>query len=467
MPLSSSLKRRPSSFEFIDKALLKSLISVAIPVTVQTVLFSSKGVIDVIMLGQLTEFDVAAAGIASKILFVLTIILSGIATGGAMLAAQHFGANDENGIKRSIGLTWFVSSLVILVTLLLLFYFAPFIVQLASQESDIIALANTYLHYAAPSLFFMTYQSSIAAGLRSIHQASTATVFSAIGIALNIAFNWVLIFGLFGLPALGVKGAAIGTTLAAICETILLLLYLKFRRHLLDLNLYEVITSLDIKQLKHFGQLTIPTTCNFLLWALGVFTYTAIMGSTSTQGLVVLTIISPIEAFSLSFLTGIANASAVVVGNNLGAKDYRRAYYQSIFFVLIALACNALVALLLYWNMTNILPWFSALSPDTIELAQSFYLILCFGIVVRSLPTIMVVGVLRSGGDVKFCLYQDLLTQWLFGIPIAAICAIWLKLPPDIIFIVFFLEAVFKWISCLYRFKSKKWMNNLLSESKL
>ena len=465
MQLPNALSRSPSIFSYLDKGLLKSLISVAIPVTLQTVLFSSKGVIDVIMLGQLSEFDVAAAGIATKALFVLTILLSGIATGGAMLAAQHFGANDEHGLKRSIGLTWLVSCALTLVTLFLLLLFSPYVIGLASQDVNIIALAKTYLLYAAPSLLFMAYQSSIAAGLRSIHQASTATLFSAIGIILNIIFNWVLIFGLFGLPALGIKGAAIGTTLAAAFESFALFIFLKSRRHLLLINFRQLFSSLYARHLRNFAHLTVPTTCNFLLWALGVFAYTAIMGSTGTQGLVVLTIISPIEAFSLSTLTGIANASAVVVGNNLGAKEFQRAYYQSIFFVFIALVCNAVVALLLYFNMSNTLSWFSALTPDTLELAQSFYLILCFGIVVRSLPTIMVVGVLRSGGDVKFCLYQDLLTQWLLGIPIAAICALWLKLEPDIVFMVFFLEAIFKWFSCVYRFRTKKWMNHLVSES--
>ncbi|MCY9852578.1 MATE family efflux transporter [Vibrio mediterranei] len=453
--------KTPSPLSYLDLSMLKSLWTTALPITLQTILFSSKGVVDVLMLGQLTEFDVAAAGVATKILFVATILLSGISTGGAMLAAQYFGANDNKGLVRSISLTWLMTSLAAVGSILILYLKGISVISIASDEIALSQLANTYLLFAAPSLLFMAYQTSIAAGLRSIHQASTATLFSALGIVLNILFNWLLIFGYFGFPELGLKGAALGTTLAALCESILLWLFLHKRDSVLALKVSGFFKSLTLSELKHFLSLSIPTTVNFLLWAIGVFIYTAIMGQTGTEGLVVLSIISPIEAFSLSLLVGVANASAVVVGNNLGAKEYDRAYYQAAFFAVIATIATLIVSVTLYSQKGSILSLFSALTPESIALAESFFLILCFGIVLRSIPTVMVVGVLRAGGDVKFCLYQDLLTQWCFGLPIAAFLAVYLKLPADIVFISFFFEAVFKWFACLYRFKSRAWMNHL------
>lgn len=461
MTNSTTQYRRPTLRHYFDRTLLASLWSVALPVTIQTVLFSSKGVIDVIMVGQLSELDVAAAGIATKILFVLTILLSGITTGGAMLAAQYFGANDRQGIKRSIALSWLIATSIIVFAIGTLFFSNELIIRLTTVDQHVISLTQTYLLYAAPSLVFMAYQASIAAGLRSMKQASVVTHFNAIGITLNIFFNWLLIFGYWGFPTLGLQGAAIGTLLSAFIEAGLLYFYLTQRRHLLAFRLDWLFSVVKLKHLRQFVSLSLPTTINFLLWAIGVFSYTAIMGQTGTQGLAVLSIISPIEAFSLSLLTGIANASAVTIGNNLGAKDFERAYYQSIWFTVFAVIATLCVSLLLYLNIDTILSWFSSLTPDTLELAYSFYFILCIGILFRSVPTVMVVGVLRAGGDVKFCLYQDLLTQWLFGLPIAAICAIWLKLPADIVFITFFFEALFKWFACIYRFKTRKWMNHI------
>ncbi|WP_418114470.1 MATE family efflux transporter [Vibrio scophthalmi] len=456
----SRLRQHPA-WCYLDRQLFNVLLTVALPITLQTIMLTSKGVIDVLMLGQLSEYDVAGAGIATRILFVFTILLSGVAIGGATLAAQHFGAKHQQGIKQSIQLSWVITTLVALCSIVFVSVLGHHVIHLTTRESDVFNVSHNYLLYAAPSLLFIAYQVSVAAGLRSMHQASTITLFSGIGIVLNISFNWVLIFGLFGLPALGATGAAIGTTLATLLESILLALYLGHKKHLLSCLYQSARQTLNWQQYRHFLSIALPTTINFLLWALGVFAYTAIMAQTGTSALAVLSIISPIEAFSLSLLVGIANASAVVVGNNLGAQDPQRAYYQAMYFALFAVIATLLVSLLLYFNLDTILNLFGGLSPDTIELARAFFVILCIGILVRSIPTVMVVGVLRAGGDVKFCLYQDLISQWVLGIPVAAICALWLKLPAEYVFASFFLEAIVKWAACLYRFKSRKWMNNL------
>ncbi len=263
MHINQSTDGNRSPLSYFDLSMLKSLWTTAIPITLQTILFSGKGVIDVVMLGQLTEFDVAAAGVATKILFVATILLSGISTGGAMLAAQYFGAKDKTGLLRSITLTWGMTSIMAVMCILLFSLWGINIIHLASNEDTLSHLANTYLLFAAPSLLFMAYQTSIAAGLRSIHHASTTTFFSAIGIVLNIAFNWLLIFGYAGLPALGLKGAALGTTLAAMCEAVLIWLFLKHQNSVLVLHLNGFISNLTWGDVKHFLSLSIPTTLNF------------------------------------------------------------------------------------------------------------------------------------------------------------------------------------------------------------
>ena len=88
--------------------------------------------------------------------------------------------------------------------------------------------------------------------------------------------------------------------------------------------------------------------------------------------------------------------------------------------------------------------------------------ILCFGIILRSIPMMVIVGVLRAGGDVKFCLYQDLIAQWLIGIPLAAFAAIGLRWEPEWVFLLFLTEEVIKWGGSLYRMKTQRWMKNLI-----
>ena len=113
-------------------------------------------------------------------------------------------------------------------------------------------------------------------------------------------------------------------------------------------------------------------------------------------------------------------------------------------------------------SQTPILNSFSALTEETRALSEKFILILSVGIVLRSIPMTVIVGVLRAGGDVKFCLYQDLIAQWVIGIPLAAIAAIYLKFTPEWMYLLFLTEEVIKWGGSLYRIKTRKWIKNLI-----
>ncbi|WP_429768270.1 MATE family efflux transporter [Vibrio kagoshimensis] len=441
--------------------ILKQLFALALPITLQSIFFSSKGVIDLIMIGQLSENDIAAAGVASRALFVATIIISGVTTAGAILIAQYFGKKDHLGTKRGTALTWLLSSLLALVPFAVLALASTQVMAISSNNNEVQALGSQYLVVTSFSLLCIAFTGSIAAYLRSIHQASTSLYLSSIGIILNILLNWVFIFGHFGAPQMGLKGAAIATLISSVLEVVITIIYLKLNRYVTLFDSSDIKQALQFPYIKQITYLAFPTTVNFTLWVGGLFAYTSIMGQASSEGLIVLSIITPIEALSLSFLIGIANASAVIIGNHIGAKDFESAYHHAIVFNVVAILVTLCVSLSLYAIKDNVLDLFTSISTTTRDLSNKFYLILCIGIVLRSLPTMMVVGVLRAGGDVKFCLHQDLLTQWCFGIPLAAIGAFLIGLNAEWIFALFFLETLFKWFACIHRFRSKKWLNYL------
>jgi len=452
---------RPSMF---SSDLFKAILTVAIPVTLQTILFSSKGLIDLVMIGQLTEQNIAAIGVASRALFVATIFLAGVTAGGAMLTAQYFGAEDQAGVTRSTALTWLMATLASFIPLFAFHFYGDAIIGLSTDSKEIIVLGHQYLQISGWSLVVVAFVGSVAAGLRAMHQAALSTWFSALGIALNVLFNWVLIFGHLGFPQLGLKGAAIATVLSSVLEVAAIYLFLRAKAHPLKFDAQALKEALQWRYVRPFFSLSTPTTLNFLAWSGGLFAYTAIMGQTGEAGLVVLSVITPIEAFSLSFLTGIANASAVIVGNQLGANKPELAYAQAKGFTVVAIGVTFAVSISLWLLQASVLDLFTALSAETRQMAEQFYMILCVGILLRSLPTLMVVGVLRAGGDVKFCLYQDLSTQWLFGIPLAALGAMVFGFTAPVVFAMFFLETLFKWVACLFRFRSRKWMNCLIKE---
>lgn len=442
----------------------RRLFLIAIPITLQSILLSSKSLIDVFMLGQLSEADIAAVGVASRAIFFTTIILTGVATTGALLSAQYWGAKDNKGLRETTALTWLTSTFSALVIIILLQFSSDAIMGLASSDAVVIGLGAEYIRITSWSMLAIAFSASLGASFRSIQKPGVSTFFSTIGIVSNILFNWILIFGYFGFPALGIKGAAIATIISSIIEVALFYVYLVYQKHLLRFTFKDIFTIATLDKMMPFIRLAIPTTTNFLLWAGGLFAYTAIMGQTGTEGLAAFAVVTPIEAVSLSFLMGIANASAVLVGNHIGAKEYDKVYYQAILMMIVGFILTLIVSLTLYFSKGMILDLFTALTPNTRDLADTFLSILCIGIMLRSIPTTLVVGILRAGGDVKFCLYQDMLTQWFFGIPIAALGAVYFGYSAEIVYSLFFLETLFKWFACIYRLKSKKWINNLVEK---
>ncbi|WP_375322086.1 MATE family efflux transporter [Aliivibrio logei] len=441
---------------------LKRLIMIAIPIALQNIMFSSRGLVDVLMLGQLGEAEIAAVGVASRATFVTTIMLVGVTTGGALLTAQYWGAQNKEGVRQSTALTWMVSMAMATVPVVLFLLIPHQIMSLATDSQEVIDLGADYLFITALTMYVVSCGSSMAVGLRSIHQPGVSTFFSGIGIVANIFFNWVLIFGNLGAPAMGIKGAALATLISGVIEIVFLYGYLYSRSHLLSFGLEEVKAVLNWPKISKFLSLSLPTTFNFLVWAAGIFTYHAIMGQSGVQGLAALSVISPIESIALSFLIGAAGAASVLLGNQLGAKKYEAVYYQSWGVLALSVATSMVIALFVMIFQHQILDMFPALTEDTRAIAEKFMAILAIIIVIRSVPLTAIVGVLRAGGDVKYCLYQDIVSQWFIGIPIAAIGALLLGFPPEYVYALFVVEEVVKWFGSIYRMKSKKWIKNLV-----
>ncbi|MGF1904345.1 MATE family efflux transporter [Aliivibrio salmonicida] len=441
---------------------LKRLILIAIPIALQNIMFSSRGLVDVLMLGQLGEAEIAAVGVASRATFVTTIMLVGVTTGGALLTAQYWGAQNREGVRQSTALTWMVSMAMATIAVTLFLFMPHQIMSLATDSQEVIDLGADYLLITALTMYVVSCGSSMAVGLRSIHQPGVSTFFSGIGIVANVFFNWVLIFGHLGAPAMGIKGAAWATLISGVIEIVFLYGYLYRKSHLLSFGFDDIKAVINWPKIAKFLSLSLPTTFNFLVWAAGIFTYHAIMGQSGVQGLAALSVISPIESIALSFLIGAAGAASVLIGNQLGAKKYEAVYYQGWGVLALSVATSVVIALFVMLFQHQILDMFPALSDETRMIAEKFMAILAVIIVIRSVPLTAIVGILRAGGDVKFCLYQDIVSQWLIGIPVATIGALFLGLAPEYVYALFVVEEIVKWFGSIHRMKSKKWIRNLV-----
>lgn len=442
----------------------RRLLLIALPIALQTMLFSSRSLVDILMLGQLGELDVAAIGIAGRALFVATIMLFGVTTGGALLTAQYWGAGNEQGVKQSTALTVAMTTLTAFIAGGIFFFVPEKVIGLATRSEEVIELGAHYLKITSMSLFAVAWGCSMAVGLRAMHQPAVSTFFSAIGIGLNMLLNWVLIFGHWGMPAMGIAGAGWATVASGLVEIGLLYSFLHSRNHLLAFGPGVLLEALEWKKVQRFLSLSLPTTFNHLAWSAGIFTYHAIIGLAGVQGLAALSVMTPIESFSLALLIGVSNASAVMIGNQLGANKLEAAYYQAWAVSFFNLLCGVLVAAVMLLMKDTVLNLFPALYGETKVLTERFFVVFAIATVVKSIPMTMIVGVLRAGGDIRYCFYQDIAAQWLVGIPATAFCALVLKLPLEWIYAMLMVEELIKCAGSVVRLKSRAWMNNLIAD---
>ncbi|RDL29512.1 MATE family efflux transporter [Photobacterium damselae] len=442
---------------------LRRLLLIALPISIQSMMFSSRSLVDILMLGQLGQTDVAAMGIAGRAIFVATIMLFGVTTGGALLTAQYWGAGNSEGVKRSTALTWLMSNITALIAAGVFFLSPESVISLATNNSEVVALGAQYLQITALSMFPMAFGISMAVGLRSMHQPGVSTFFSAIGISLNILLNWLLIFGKWGFPEMGIAGAAWATVISGVVEVSLLYAYLYHRKHLLSFGLSTIIAACEWIYVKRFLTLSLPTTFNHLAWSAGIFVYHAIIGQYGVEGLAALSVMTPIESLSLAFLIGSSNAAAVMIGNQLGANKMEEAYHQAWAVSCFNLLSSIVMAILMLLIKEPVLNLFTALTPETRALTEQFFVIYTGLLIIKSIPMTMIVGILRAGGDIRFCFYQDIIAQWVIGIPIVAICALVFKIPVEWIYALLGLEELVKWVGSTIRLRSKKWMNNLVA----
>ncbi|MGF1766726.1 MATE family efflux transporter [Enterovibrio makurazakiensis] len=444
----------------------KTLLALAVPVALQTAIFSSKSTVDMLMLGTLSELDIAAIGLAAKAQMIISFFIIGLSIGGGQIAAQCFGVKTEDGKRKfhnTIFITLVLSAAVSFIFFIVLFFAPSLLMSLGTQSPEIISKGSDYLQIIALSLFCFAYASSIACGLRSMHQPGIATKVSFIGVILNLALNWVFIFGHFGMPAMGIKGAALGTLLSAFIECVVLYLYLKSKNHLLSYFPVSLFKHLTWQDFLVVTKLSATAAVNSVVWAAGLFAFHAILGYSDPNLLVALSVLAPIEALAMSLLIGLATAGSVLVGNLVGANQHDQLPTTIRQHLVMSVGIGVVSAALLMALKSLVLSMFFHNDVTTAAelMTAGLYNIMAVSLIVKSLSMMLIVGILRAGGDARFCLITDVLAQWVFLLP----CAYWLthvlNVDPIYLFGLVLLEEGIKVLICVWRLNSNRWVRNL------
>ena len=446
-----------------DKKFYKILVSLCIPIIVQNLISTSVNVIDTVMISSLGEASVASIGVANQFFFLFNMTMSGLTGGAGLFISQFFGKNDTKNIKKITSLSVFLGVLLGLLFLIPAVFFPKLIIHFFSYDPEVIKLCTDYFSIIAFCYPLIAVSMIFSMGSRSIRNPKLGMICSGIALITNVILNYCLIFGHLGFPAMGVKGAALATVIARIVEFVLLVGYIYFikKDYLLKFNLSDF-KSIDKLFLNTFISKSLPILLNDSLWAVGTVLYSVAYAKAGTSAIAASQIATSTGNFFIMTAVCVAIGASIMLGNELGsdntyiAIDYAKKFSKIVFII------GSILGLLLIFTIPVLLKIFSVsdtLRPDIIKI----FAIMGVFMGLRAFNTLIIIGVLRSGGDTKYSLFLELGCMWLVSLPLTFIFAV-KGAPIYLLVLLTYSEEIVKFIFGVPRALSKKWAANIVKE---
>ena len=442
-----------------DREYFQQLFRLVLPIAAQNFITSSLNMVGTMMIGQKGETAVAAVGLAGQVFFLLNLVLFGLGSGSAMFTAQLWGKRDVPNIRRVLGFCLSLSLAGAGIFFVLAAFFPTTVLQIYSKDPAVIALGSAYLRVFGWSYFFFAVSFSFALILRSIGDVKLPVAVSITALGLNIILAYGLIFGHFGLPAMGVMGAAVAGLIARVVECVVLIAAAYIRRSPVAAGLGELF-RLDASFFTKIFRPVLPVILNELFWSLGITTYNAIYARIGTSAIAAYNIFSTIDLLALVLFFAFTSGTSVMVGNRIGAGEPDLAHKYAGRSLGLVMALAMLTGAFVYFISPHVFALFKV-APLVIDYAHRILLISCSLLWLRSMNAMLVVAIFRAGGDTRFALFLDGMIIWIVGVPMAALGAFVFKFPVYLVYLMAMSEEATKWVLGIRRYFSRKWIHDL------
>ncbi|MBP5730859.1 MAG: MATE family efflux transporter, partial [Clostridia bacterium] len=389
-----------------DRQFYKRVLALLIPILVQTGITNFVNMLDNLMIGSTGSSEIAGVAVGNQLLFVLNLCVFGMVSGAGILGAQYFGKKDREGFQNILRFKLIAVVLLTAAATALFLGAGEFLVSRFINEEDpevraaAIGYARTYLFINLIGLLPYCFSQAFASSLRETGKSVMPMVAGLCAVAVNLSLNYILIFGKFGAPKLGVKGAAIATVVSRFAEFAVIAVSLLARR-----RQHPYIMG-TLRTLRVPGQLvkliltkSLPLVFNETMWALGM---TVVARQYSLRGLATVTAYN-IEntVFNLFFVTfaALGSAGGIIVGQHLGAGDMDGAKSDSYRLLGLTVVLGILVSAA-FTALSGVIPKLYNIEPEVRTLAARLMLICALTMTIEAIVNELYF-ILRSGGKMS------------------------------------------------------------------
>ncbi len=441
-------------------------LRLGIPVAIQNLLYGSSGLVDTLMIGQLGETAISSVGMAAQWSWLMGIFFYGFQSGAAVFLSQYWGAKDFPGIRRAYGILAVGCESIAVLMGLVAVLFPSLIMALFTADPAVAQTGVDYLRIAGFSYVGVALSNVFSTVLRSTEQVKLPMYGSILAVFTNMALNYALIFGKFGLPEMGVRGAALATVISAWISPVVVFTVSFAKRNLLICKLKDLL-SFDMPFVRKYIRISAPVLANEMIWSVGTMGYGMIYGHLGTDYYTAYTIFRTIEGIFFSFYIGLCHACGVLIGREIGAGradlSIRYAKKYAVVMPMISVLFGALMVgaggLILAVDLFKI-------SGAVAALTRTLMILFALNIPIRNISFICVCGIVRPGGDTRIGLLYDGLSVWCIALPMTLLAAFALKLPFIWVYVV--MLASEDWIKsflCIRRLNSLKWVKPVVERA--
>lgn len=451
-------KRLKDHFIF-EKQFLLNMLAIAVPIALQNMISFGVAMMDSVMLGGLGDKAISAANLGGQPFSLLMSIGFGLSSGGSVLIAQYWGRGDVARIRTvmrlSMQIVFTASSLMTLVCLL----FPQQVMGLYSNEAEIVAAAAQYLQLVALSYLPYSISNNYIMSLRAVEKVTVSAAIYGTSFFVNVFFNYVFIFGAFGAPALGVRGAAVGTILARCSELLLVTIYMYAKEDTIGFRFSDCF-RLKNEMIQDYTRHSLPVLGNELLWGLGISVTTAIIGRIGSVFVTANSIAAVLNQLALVSVIGVGNAAAVITGKLIGEGRMQRAK-RAANTILLGSVFVGMFNCAMIFILRPIFLSFYRITPEAYEAAYTVMGVLALLHLSLAIDITCIIGILRGGGDTKTAFAFDCGALWLVSVPMGVLSGLVWGWPVPLVYVMLKLDSPIKTILSLIRLKSGAWIRNV------
>ena len=452
-----------ASFFSKDRMFYKRLFTILLTVSLQNVVAYSVNMADNLMLGSYSQVTLSGAATVNQIFFMVQQLSVGICDSLVIIGSQYWGRQNIRSLRKVGGCGLKLAAGGGLLIWALCLIFPSQLMAIFTTDASIASEGMAYMAIIKYTFVLFLITQAILATLRCAETVRIAFIVSCVSLVVNVGINYCLIFGKFGLPEMGIRGAAIGTLIARIVELIIVLVYaLKVDQ---KVRLFSENPLKKDPGISHdFSVLATQILVQELFWAVSIPLQSAILGHLSSDAIAANSIATTFYQYLKVVVRAMASASAVMIGSAIGRGNMEEVKREGRTLSVIDLIIGAILGLILFLLHKPLLSMYS-LTPEAYVMADQLLVLMAFLMVTMGYMMPVMNGILRGGGDAKFTLYVNMISTWAVVVPLSFMSAFWWKLP--VVWVVFFSQSdqVFKAPIAFLRFRTYKWARKLTRDN--